>query len=827
MSRRFPFLHFFLFLTAGILIQPVAFRSWPGVGICAAGAGLCATAVLACELLPGLLKVRANAWWRARGFAALLGFAIFFSGVVSSYCFFSETAGCALSVGPAEIEGDIAGPVEVVRRGRQRRVAFELETLAGGPAPPPPVSRPSGTCQPTRFQRVPRLPARARVQCFLVNPPGSLRSADRVRLAGRLEDPPGARNPGEFDYAAFLRSQGIRYVFRGVGTRSVLGGVRRRPASLAAWFYRMRGMLSTRLARAMRPPEGDLVAALCLGERRGLSPELTADFVRTGLVHVIAVSGFNVWLLAGGLWGALKLCAVPPRMAVAACLATVGGYVFLSGAPVTVVRAAWMAAGAFLAVLLREPAASLNFLFFASFLILFADPGALALPSFQLSFASSLALLTLAPRLDMGSGSGRPRSRKRAARSWRAARWLARQVFSSLSVSAAVLIGAGPVSAWHFHALSLVSVLANLLVLPLFVLAMWCALPGLVSLVAWPPAASVFLEGARVLLGGAVALNGYLARLPGFFPVPKAAWGWLALGCAFLGAYALAGRAGALRALWPVGPGAGRISRLPRPAYLAGAALAVLGGLVFSAAAREQPFSFTVLAARQGFVALARMPGRAPVLFNTGGGRSGRGVFWLTLPYLRSQGVRRLSGLVLHSLSAADAGGLAVLGRQVEVGRVFVPAKDAKRAAAVDPSVGRRMSVYRLRESLQLEPGTGVAQRVAPFAWMFSGRSVRIAVLMSARASGALGLRNQGGCFDAVVLAAGSSGERKGPWASYAKRCPETVMVTADKKGDGGFLRGLGLRSFATSACGMVRLIESPAGQVAVETFLPCSSLHV
>lgn len=781
MSRRLPFLPSFVLITAGILGERAALPSLHAVAACAGGAALCVGVLLACELAPALRRARAAPGWRAWGFSALLGLALFFSGVVSSYRFFS-LGRPALAVGAAEIEGHITGPVEIVRRGRQRRVAFELEALGAAGM-------------------------RARVQCFLVNPPAFLRCGDRVSLAGHLQEPPRARNPGEFDYAAFLSAQGIRYVFRGFGRPCLIAAVRRGPPSLAAWFYRLRGELSRRLAKALEPPERDLVAALCLGERRALAPELVAEFVRTGLAHVIAVSGFNVWLLAGGLWGALKLCTVPQRIAVAACLAVVCSYVFLSGAPVTVVRAAWMAGGAFLALLAREPAASLNFLFFASFVILAADPGALGLPSFQLSVASSLALLVLTPRIEAWWAAGRgPARGRRAPLLLRASRAALRRALSSVAVSVAVLIGAGPVMAWHFHALSLTSVAANLVVLPLFVLAMWCAVPGILSLAVWPPAAWPFLGSARALLAAALAVNGILARLPGFIHLSRGGWVWLAAACALLAACAVGRRKMARLGLWG-----------PRPALLTAAGVAVLGVLVFTGAAREQPFSLTVLAARDGFLALAHLPVHGPVLLNTGGGRDGRGVFWLTLPYLRSQGIQRVSSVIVHSLTAGESGGLEALSRQMGVGGVFVSVKDVKRAAAVGGRFTGGVTVYRVGEPLRLGTGRTAIERASAGTWIFYGKAVKIALVLSDGASGRVGLRKRGACFDAVVFGGGAAG-----WGRFARRCPNTVVVAAVSEGLSKSLGGSGLHAYATSACGSVSLVEAPGGRLRVGTFLKC-----
>ncbi|MBI2919920.1 MAG: ComEC/Rec2 family competence protein [Planctomycetes bacterium] len=159
--------------------------------------------------------------------------------------------------------------------------------------------------------------ARGTVRVVVGEGTPALRGGDRVRATGWLAAPRGARNPGEFDFAAHLARSGIRRLLR-VG----------RPASVVVegrgpWPEVARGVLRERIARGLDAagPRGALYRALLLGDRSALAPDLEQAFVTSGTAHVLAVSGLNLVLVIAMAAGLARLLGAGARGAGLAALA--------------------------------------------------------------------------------------------------------------------------------------------------------------------------------------------------------------------------------------------------------------------------------------------------------------------------------------------------------------------------------------------------------------------------------------------------------------------------------------------------------------------------
>jgi len=214
---------------------------------------------------------------------------------------------------------------------------------------------------------------------------------------------------------------------------------------------------------------------------------------------LLAVSGQNVALVAGGALVLAWLIGLPRWLGQVCALASIGGYVLAVGAQPSVVRAGVAGALVSLAWLAARPVDRWYFLLLGAFALLAWNPYTLLDPGFQLSFAAVAAIFVLAPRLSRVL-EGYPLPKKLAA---------------VLAVSTACGVATAPVLWFQFHAVPLMTVPANALaapaVPPLLALAFASALSGLL----FPPAAAAFawLNGwcAAYLAGCARAVGG----LPG------------------------------------------------------------------------------------------------------------------------------------------------------------------------------------------------------------------------------------------------------------------------------------------------------------------------
>ena len=262
----------------------------------------------------------------------------------------------------------------------------------------------------------------------------------------RLHRPVGLRNPGGFDYPAQLRREGILLVgsVRGDRVSPLTPDVPPWPVAVKRW--------AVETIRARLPEtSAALLAGLLLGERTALPRETDEGFRRAGVYHLLAVSGFNVALLASSVFATLALVGVPRRGAALAAAVVLIAFALVVGGQPSVLRATVMGLLLLLSVLLERESQVMNALALAALLLLLWDPGDLHDPGFQLSFAATAGIIYLGP----------PLAERLSTWGWPV--WLAR----SLGVSVGAQLAVTPVMLAFFNQLSLIGVVANLFVVPL------------------------------------------------------------------------------------------------------------------------------------------------------------------------------------------------------------------------------------------------------------------------------------------------------------------------------------------------------------------------
>lgn len=438
----------------------------------------------------------------------------------------------------------------------------------------------------------------------------------------------------------------------------VLDDVRVAPAGgggLRARALRLRGGLQARLAR-LYPDQAALVEALTLARKERLDPGLRDAFARAGVAHLLAISGFHVGVVAGVLLLLAGLAGVGPALRPAAAAPGVWAYVLGIGAPDAALRAAviltLLAAGR----LRRRPVVPLGALATALVALLLADPGALARPGFQLSFAGTAGLLLWTRRLRAAL--------ERAGRG-RLPGWLT----GGLAAGTAATVATLPLVAWHFGRASLVGIPATLAAAPVVGL----ALPGVAATLlldlAHSGAAAFLAGGVELLLCGVVRGVERTAALP--FASAWVPRSWVVLGCAAALAAAVAGsRIGGLG------------GRARRTLVAAAVASAVLLAPALADLRARGSVEIVALDVGQGDALALRSPGGRWILVDAGprtptfdaGSR-------IVVPYLRSRGAARLEALVLTHPDLDHIGGAGAVLASLEVGGVLDPARASGRSA--------------------------------------------------------------------------------------------------------------------------------------------------
>jgi competence protein ComEC len=451
------------------------------------------------------------------------------------------------------------------------------------------------------------------------------RYGDLLEVEGKLETPPVLE---DFNYRDYLARQGIGSLVdyprvtllesgRGNPLLEVVHGVRRR--------------LSDALAASLPDPEASLGQGILLGSRSALGPSLTEALNGTSLSHLIAISGYNVTVVAGLVIGSLALLLGRRQAALAALLA-IAAYTILTGASPSVVRAAIMGGLFLIATLVGRPGSALTAIVLAAALMTAHQPLVVHDVSFQLSFAAIVGLVYLSPAIQL---------RIRQALSWLVGSpealqgGIAGMTVENLSVTLAAIAATLPIIALNFQRISLVAPLANLLVLPAFPLMLLLSgLDGVAGAI-WAPLGNIAAWAAWPLLAYLVAVASRLADLPlAALEVPDFGMGHAVLLYAAIGllawwmqpirpAQALLARAFSLTAS-PARRAAAPLRLVPTP-WLAGG-LAVAAGLLWWAALTPSSdrLTVTVMDVGQGDAILIEDPAGHRILID--GGPSGRAV---------------------------------------------------------------------------------------------------------------------------------------------------------------------------------------------------------
>ncbi len=491
-----------------------------------------------------------------------------------------------------------------------------------------------------------------RVQLMVYGEPPPLTDGQRVAGEFRLYPPRNFRNPGAFDHVAHLARQEIFVVGNGRAERvSALS-----PAE-PPWNVALRRRARATIQDALPPVSAALLAGLLFGERTALPPEIDDGFRRAGVYHILAVSGFNVALLAAAVFAALALTPIPRRVVAALAIPVVIGFAYVVGSEPSVLRAVVMAVLLLGAIVIERTAMLLNSLALAGLLILAARPLDLWEPGFQLSFAATLGIILAA------AGLGALLVERR----W--PRWLAGAV--AVSVGAQVFVT--PLMLHHFNQLSLIGVVANLAVVPLAGLATLGGMLALLAATVSTALTQALFDGLWLVL---LALRGsvYLAaRIPAAMlhlsAPPLSAMVAFYLGLAVLlatgtrpdSASAPAAQPVALRSPWR------RRARVVA-AILIGAAAVIEAWPLLRPP--DDRLRVTFLDVGQGDAIVIELPDGRAMLVDTGTGGPARFDIGerVIAPYLWNRGVRRLAILVTTHEDIDHAGGAPSIRRLFSVG---------------------------------------------------------------------------------------------------------------------------------------------------------------
>ena len=293
-------------------------------------------------------------------------------------------------------QGEAADPASALRedgpslyevQAEQRRDRGDADTASGAPAA-------AGECFPAALaMRVTVYPHEGDDERG-----GSVRKiqyGERLRFTTKLRAPRNFGNPGAWDYAGYLREQGI-FALGAARADRVEALAPGKTSGWRAWRSRVRRSILARTEALWDERHAGLIAAMVVGDKSEIRRDTRQQFQRTGIYHILVVSGMNVGILAAVVFWCLKRLRIGQITASIVTVLLAIAYAVLTEAGAPIVRATLMLTIYLGARLLYRERAPLNAVGLAGLILLVADPRALFDASFQLTFLSVIAIAGIA-----------------------------------------------------------------------------------------------------------------------------------------------------------------------------------------------------------------------------------------------------------------------------------------------------------------------------------------------------------------------------------------------------------------------------------------------
>jgi ComEC/Rec2-related protein len=340
-----------------------------------------------------------------------------------------------------------------------------------------------------------------------------------VEARGNFGPLPATRNPGEFDRALWLQRQGVAAVFQADWAEQVTTGW------MAELGARIRHGFRDRVTAGLPDDsqEAGVIRAVVIGEVPPDSDSLIAAFRNSGTLHVFSVSGLHVAMVGSVGWLLLGMAGVPRRWAVLALLPLMFGYSWITGNSPPAVRSAWMAAVFLGAFVFRRRPDLLNALGAVLLVAMLWDGQLLFQAGVQLSYGvvAAIAVGTAwTSKAFTWMATPEPLLPERRMNRWQSG-WLKlrRHLAQSLGVSVAAAVGSAPLTALQFGSVTPVSVLANLVLVPLVFVLLVGGLAGVALSPVAPLAHAVNRLNGWVADASVVAARAFAAIPGGHFHV--------------------------------------------------------------------------------------------------------------------------------------------------------------------------------------------------------------------------------------------------------------------------------------------------------------------
>lgn len=480
-------------------------------------------------------------------------------------------------------------------------------------------------------------------------------ASDIVQVTGWLSLPAPPSNPGEDDYGVTLHRRGLSAMLSSdhpdaVRKKGTSEGI---PPLIRRTIARLRNDGDALFARRLSKSNAPVASALLLGDRSGLTDELREAFARSGMMHVLAISGLNVGILALLVWPLCRLChASAGATAIVLCGVGIGYAALADGSP-PVVRATVLLVVMALALPWNRAVSTVNALGVAALVVLLWRPTDLFDVGAQLSFLSVAGMIWIGRfrRLNAGvRGPDMPRTfvGELLAKAFAFAR-------ESCLLMGAVWLFTLPLVLARFHLLSISGLVLNVVLIPFVTVVMWLGYLTLFVGLLVPPAAVLFAVpfdwGLSTFLW---AVESAASLSLGHIDVPPPAAWWLGGHYVLLTVLFFAGR-----------------KRLSQRIVMALAAWAAVGLGIGLGTPTPSGLRCTFLAVGHGGAVLLELPDGRTLLYDAGSIQNPKRAERAIETVLWNRGHHRIDGVIISHADIDHYNAVPGLLERIPVGTVF------------------------------------------------------------------------------------------------------------------------------------------------------------
>lgn len=463
--------------------------------------------------------------------------------------------------------------------------------------------------------------------------------SDELILEGYLSQPEGPRNPGGFDYKEYLARQRI-YALLKIKEENLIKLIEKKGNPIVKFTFGIKERLRKLIKLNLPPMESSLLSAIVLGDREDLPEELEDSFIKTGTVHILAISGLHVGIVTFIFLSLFKVLRIHRKLRYILVISLLIIYALLTGMRPPVVRATIMATVLLFGLLIERDVDIYNSLGLAALIILMGNPLQLFDAGFQLSFLCVISIFYFTPKMVSVIKDKD---------------WLTKYT-KYFFVSLSAWLGIIPVVAYHFNIISPITVIANLVVIPflslIVALGFTFILGGLLSLIF----AKVFGAAVSFALSGLIHFTSIISKLPfsySYLPTPTYLY--------IIFYYLL------LLVIFNykrLGLSLRRLSIL---------LLITLNFLIWKGALRQpnDKLKVSFFDAGYGDAAFVEFPKSGNMLIDAGEGQDADKGRWVIMPFLRSQGINTIDAIVLSHPDEDHVGGLYTIIKNFKARYIF------------------------------------------------------------------------------------------------------------------------------------------------------------